>query len=63
MADTGLRYALQPIAWGNQVITKGEVRLTADPAVTGTGTAFWAVIDTADVDIPTGKYAWRRIRG
>jgi hypothetical protein len=63
MADTGLRYALQPIAFGNQVIAKGEVRLTADAAVTGTGTAFWGTIDTADTDIPKGKFAWDRIRG
>lgn len=63
MADTGLRYALQPIAWAGQVIAKGEVRLTADPVVTGTGVAFWATIDTADTDIPKGKYEWQRSRG
>jgi hypothetical protein len=62
MADTGLRYALHSFAWSNQVISKGEVRLTADPAVTA-NTALWATIDTADADIPKGKYGWGRIRG
>jgi len=63
MADTGLRYALQPFATGTQVVAKGEVRLSTDAAVTGSSASFWATIDTADPDIPKGKYAWDRIRG
>ena len=63
MADTGLRYALQPIAQGTQVVAKNEVRLSTDPVVTATGVAFWGTIDTADTDIPKGKFAWDRIRG
>jgi hypothetical protein len=62
MADTGLRYALQPIATGTQVVSKGEVRLSTDAVVTA-NTALWATIDTADTDIPKGKYGWGRIRG
>jgi hypothetical protein len=62
MADTGLRYALQPIAWSNQNIAKGEVRLTADAVVTN-NPQFWATIDTADADIPKGKYKWVQHRG
>ena len=63
MADTGLRYALQPFATGTQVVAKGEVRLSTDAAVTGSSASFWATIDTAD---PTSRKAsthGTRIRG
>jgi hypothetical protein len=62
MADTGLRVATQAISLPTQTISKGEVRLTADAAVTA-NPQFWATIDTADADIPRGKYGWVRIRG
>ena len=62
MADTGLRYALTPIATAGQVIAKNEVRLSTDAAVTALP-GLWGTIDTADANIPLGKFAWDRIRG
>jgi hypothetical protein len=52
MADTGLRYATQPISLPTQTISKGEVRASSDAAVITTPASFWATIDTADTRHP-----------
>lgn len=44
-------------------VTALPIPIEAEIVEAATGTAFWGTIDTADANIPLGKYAWDRIRG
>jgi hypothetical protein len=64
VADTTLRYALQPFAHtSGQVVAAGEVRVSSDSVVTTTPAAWWGTIDNANTDIPKGKWKWVQHRG
>jgi hypothetical protein len=61
MADSGLRVALVSYAASSSsaVISKDELRASADPEVTA-HPSNWAVVDNA---ITPGRYALHQIRG
>jgi hypothetical protein len=62
MADTGLRAAKEPFAWGAQVLSKGELRLSTDAVVVALP-GFFTTVDNANAEISQGKWAFDRIRG
>ena len=62
MADTGLRAARDAIAWGNQTLSKGELRLSTDAIVVALPGLF-TTVDNANAEFSAGKWSLDRIRG
>jgi hypothetical protein len=62
MADTGLRACTQPLSWGTQTLSKGELRLSTDAVVVALPGLF-TTVDNANAEFSQGKWSLDRIRG